>query len=578
MICLRVRPVTVGGYMPRYCVALLVTLVCLPVLAAETDPGQVDLDAATLAKLTAKQLNDLEQVIDLCESALEKGLNEQNSEYAEDLMASTLYEHASRLSRLIFERQQVDPRWPQIRKICVEKARQSLQLRPELGATHLLLAKLLALPQGDRDAALEAANRAVELLTEDPDQLSDAYRIRGGLQSDREKALADLNQSVELNPRSKDAWRARGLFFLMGREDEKAMADFEQLLERDPDDVVAHQALAQNLSEQKRFDEAIEHLDRILEKNPRSVTAHTLKARIQESRGNFDEAVASLNSALDANPRDVGALLYRARLRTHQQQFELARSDIDSVLRLQPKLPQAILLRSIVSAAQNRMSEAIGDLQSLIKRSPENSDLKMQLAAYFEADRRPRRAIETYDQILEAYPENAQVLRRRADALLSVGRQTDALKDYQMALQKMPNDPSTLNNLAWLLSTSPIEELRNGEQALVHAQKACEVTDYQKPHILSTLAACYAEMGNFDEAISWSQKAVDLDQNQEPQLAKELESYHAKKPWRERQLVEENNSELITDTDGEEEDLPIFEEDSTTESSDNTDLDNNDLE
>jgi hypothetical protein len=92
------------------------------------------------------------------------------------------------------------------------------------------------------------------------------------------------------------------------------------------------------------------------------------------------------------------------------------------------------------------------------------------------------------------------------------------------------------------LATSPEDKLRDGPRAIKLATKACEVTEYKKPHILSTLAAAYAETGDFETARKWSGKAVELgtkDKEVDEQLQKELESYQQKKPWRERQTVEE---------------------------------------
>jgi tetratricopeptide (TPR) repeat protein len=118
--------------------------------------------------------------------------------------------------------------------------------------------------------------------------------------------------------------------------------------------------------------------------------------------------------------------------------------------------------------------------------------------------------------------------------LLSVGRQAEAIADYERLLELQPDDSHVLNNLAWVLATSPDEKLRDGKRAIELATKACEVTDYKEAHILSTLAAGYAETGDFRTAIQWSQKAVAMggEEQLEP-LKKELESYRAGQPVRE---------------------------------------------
>jgi outer membrane biosynthesis protein TonB len=66
------------------------------------------------------------------------------------------------------------------------------------------------------------------------------------------------------------------------------------------------------------------------------------------------------------------------------------------------------------------------------------------------------------------------------------------------------------------------------------ALEACKLTDYTQAHVLSTLAAAYAESGDFESAVKWSQKAVELGKpEQKADLAKEMETYKAQKPFRE---------------------------------------------
>ncbi len=72
-------------------VILLVSLAG-PLLAA--GEGQADLDKATDIKLNANTISDLSEVIRLAESALQKGLDKANTEFAQKLLASTLVQRA----------------------------------------------------------------------------------------------------------------------------------------------------------------------------------------------------------------------------------------------------------------------------------------------------------------------------------------------------------------------------------------------------------------------------------------------------------------------------------------------------
>ena len=106
---------------------------------------------------------------------------------------------------------------------------------------------------------------------------------------------------------------------------------------------------------------------------------------------------------------------------------------------------------------------------------------------------------------------------------------------FKAALKLHPDDSGVLNNLAWLFATSPDDDLRDATRAIELATKACEETEWKAAHIISTLAAGYAESGDFKKACKFSQKALDADAGKgglDEQLQKELSSYKEEKPWR----------------------------------------------
>ena len=84
-----------------------------------------------------------------------------------------------------------------------------------------------------------------------------------------------------------------------------------------------------------------------------------------------------------------------------------------------------------------------------------------------------------------------------------------------------------------MLATSPDDKVRDGKRAVELATKAAELSSHTVPHILSTLAAAYAEIGrlrNGQEVVEEGGRAGRERRRRKEQLAKELASYEEGKP------------------------------------------------
>jgi hypothetical protein len=65
-----------------------------------------------------------------------------------------------------------------------------------------------------------------------------------------------------------------------------------------------------------------------------------------------------------------------------------------------------------------------------------------------------------------------------------------------------------LDEVAWLLATSPDSNSRDGAEAVRLAERACVLTQRGIPALLATLAAAYAETGNFSRAVAVGEEAL----------------------------------------------------------------------
>jgi tetratricopeptide (TPR) repeat protein len=537
---------------------LLAAALALSPSARADNEGQADLDKATELQLTAETLGELEQVIKLAETALDKGLDKGQTEFAKKLLGATLFQHANRHAASVFEQSPPDPRWDTIRRQALKDLEKAKKYDPELPDIYILEAKFQALPRGDKAVADAALATAIKLYKakDEPKELAKAYILRAQLEDDDEKKLADFEAALQADPMSNEARQGRALMYLQKGDDEKAVAELLKLVEQDADNAGLLAVLAEALTNLKKFDEALKYCEGVIKHAPRSTLGYNLRARIKAMKEDFKGAIEDLNQALTINGNDVAALLMRSRLNSAEGNDQQARADVEKALRIRPNMEEAIVTRSILAAKNERWGDAIADMQLLLQTEPTNNHYRLRLAQYLSGDKRPRKAIELLTSIIDSISADAdkddrevrgEAIGARGNALLSIGKHAEAVKDFEEVLKLDPEDTNVLNNYAWVLATSPDDAVRNADRSIELGTKACDLTKYEKPHILSTLASGYAEKGDFETAKKWSSKAVELgskDEMIDEQLKKELESYKDKKPWREKQETEENTKPL----------------------------------
>ncbi len=510
--------------------------------AAETG-GQKDLDEATRARLSATNFKDLTDVVRLLDAALEKDLDQASTVIAEKMLAGTLLERASTLTGLILNQRVSDRRWPEMRRIAVADLQRAIKLDDKLVQANFLMGQLLLLPGGDRDRAV----RALSIVTASnarPAVRAKAFLLRGNHQEDEEQRLADYAQAIAIAPDSLEALRTRAQYYLAKDRHDEALADLDQVLKQKPDDANLHEARGMALFMKRDYDAALTSFDRAAELAPDMPQLYKHRARIYALKNEGKSAIEQLDQGLKRDPSSMEMLLLRAQIRQLTGDAAGAMTDVDQAIQLKPDNLFAQRMRAEILAGSGKMDQAIEDMRRLSRSMPDNIDLLMQLAGLYMEDNQHSRAIKLFDAILATDGNNWQALWNRGDVSLNLGRQREAVSDYELALKLQSDHSGLLNNLAWVLATSPDATLRDGKRAIELATKACDVTEYKRPHILSTLAAAYAETGNFETAIRWSKKAVELgDKLHDEQLGKELKSYQAGKPWRELQVAEEKKEE-----------------------------------
>ena len=146
------------------------------------------------------------------------------------------------------------------------------------------------------------------------------------------------------------------------------------------------------------------------------------------------------------------------------------------------------------------------------------------------------KALADCDAAIRLDAKFALAYNNRAVAYLHEKEYARAVADCDVAIRLDPNDATAFENAAWILSTCPVERVRNGKRAVELATKSCEMAGWKDPTACVILAVSCAEAGDFDSAIKYEEKAAALNPDSATfaKLSKlRVALYKQHKPYRE---------------------------------------------
>jgi len=179
---------------------------------------------------------------------------------------------------------------------------------------------------------------------------------------------------------------------------------------------------------------------------------------------------------------------------------------------------------------------AAAEYAEVCRLRPNDMEARANLGQAYLDQGKLTEAIATFEAALREHP-TAPAHHYLALMLDAQGQGAQAAPHYREAVRLAPNDPTFLNDLAWLLATSPIESVRNGTEAVTLGERACELTGGKEARFFGTLDAAYAEAGRFDDAIKTATKARELalasgQKEIAARAEQRLQFYRNHKPWR----------------------------------------------
>jgi len=191
---------------------------------------------------------------------------------------------------------------------------------------------------GNPDLAIKHCTMAIESGRFSGENLAKLHYNRGvewAAKSNHDRAIADYDIAIRLNPRNGDAYYNRGGAWGNKGDHDHAIADYDVAIKLNPKDPAAYSS--------RGFERA--------------------------AKGEYSHAIADYGTAIRLNPKSAGALLARGRARYYSGDYLNSASDLEQSLKLDHNNYTALWLYLARKRGEVINAEESLDAETLTRRS-----------------------------------------------------------------------------------------------------------------------------------------------------------------------------------------------------------------
>jgi len=242
----------------------------------------------------------------------------------------------------------------------VKSFQRALELDPGLAMAYYYLAQLL-----DRSLITQAMQHL-----DRAGKREQAYIIAkdAAYRGDLEKAIRELETSVEQYPDEKQGWYLLGQYARELGRSQEAIANFERAVELDPSFRSAYNQLAYLYDAGDDGERAIAAATRYVELAPDEANPYDTQGEILARYGRLKQAIAAFEKAVEINPDYYHSRAYLGFMYTFDRQYERADSIFERLtFQSHPRLRQASRLYAVYPLVyRGQFSQALSRLDELI--------------------------------------------------------------------------------------------------------------------------------------------------------------------------------------------------------------------
>lgn len=367
------------------------------------------------------------------------------------------------------------------------------------------------------DNARDDLNRALNIKPDFRDAI--AFRsIARGSSGDAVGARSDSLNLYEMEKENPDLLNDRAMLFTGWFQFEAAEIFFEQALKLSPNrsDILCARSLLRNY--QGEFESSIDDARLAISLSPDMADAHLRHATALSNLCEYENALFELEKAVVHRPEHAETLWMKGVILTSLSRGEEAIKLFDQAIDLNPQLFYFWSNRGMAKYILDRWDDGIVDFDHALALNPNDivSLVFMGLAEYelgnsSESLVNLRKAISVSTQDTRGRAQDIYRLYILAVAYRQMGDFVQML-DMIDQLERIDADQIFIDDLrAVMYASCPDQNLRDGEQALRYATRACEKSKWIDSHRITNLAAACAEVGDFTKALEWINQTIGMD-------------------------------------------------------------------
>jgi tetratricopeptide (TPR) repeat protein len=355
--------------------------------------------------------------------------------------------------------------------------------------------------KSDGDDALAACTRLISSKTLRGGELAQAYLSRGLIyirfKADWDRAIADYDEALKLNPKIAGAYTGRAAANLRKGNIDRALPDLNEGLRLDPKSPGVRNVFGYYYNKKGDHERALTEVNEALRLYPQYLYAFSNRGEIYESKGEYNKALADFRMALSLDPdkKQIGgreaaeaiarieqklaavagpdwttcsrapdredgipvctrlisakklgsadlaqAYVWRgvAYLR-FKGDYDLGLADFNEGLRLDPKIVAAYAGRAASYIRKGNLDLALKDLNEGLRLNPNHAGIHAVRGIYHIAKGEYDSAVVEFNTAIRLSPQYLYAYRHRAEAYEGKGDLTTALADYRVALSFDPD-------------------------------------------------------------------------------------------------------------------------------------------